>query len=103
MTAPHRPPVATSATPTLRRGATVAALALAALATGGCASMSERDRNTAVGAAVGGVAGSVLTDGGTFGTLGGAVIGGAIGHGMQTRDDRRHDRKHDRRDRRDRD
>ncbi len=99
MTVPNRPPFAASAAPSLRRGAGVAALALAALASSGCASMSERDRNTAVGAAVGGVAGSVLTDGGTFGTLGGAVIGGAIGHGMQTRDDR----KHDRRDRRDRD
>lgn len=53
-----------------------------ALALSGCASMSERDRNTAVGAAVGGVAGSILTDGGTLGTLGGAMIGGAIGRGV---------------------
>jgi len=95
---PHKP-----AARALRRGATVVALSLAALATGGCASMSERDRNTAVGAAVGGVAGSVLTGGDTFGTLGGAVIGGAIGHGMETHDHCRKDRRnHHRKDRRDR-
>lgn len=102
MTAPDRHLAPPAAAATLRRGATVAALALAALAASGCASMSERDRNTAIGAAVGGVAGSVLTDGGTFGTLGGAVIGGAIGHGMETDDRRKNDRR-DRRDRRDRD
>lgn len=46
----------------------------------GCASMSARDRNTAIGAGVGAVAGSVLTDGDAVGTVGGAVIGGVIGH-----------------------
>lgn len=70
------------------------ALLLAGLALGGCASLSERGRNTAVGAAVGGVAGSVLTDGSTLGTLGGAVIGGAIGRDVDTgdKDKRRRDR-----------
>lgn len=62
-------------------------LALAGLTA--CGSLSERDRNTAIGATVGGVAGSVLTNGGTLGTVGGAVIGGAIGHQVDTRDDRR--------------
>ena len=46
---------------------------------GGCADMSARQRNTAVGAAVGGVAGSVQTNGDPLGTVGGAVVGGAIG------------------------
>lgn len=54
-----------------------------------CGSLSERGRNTAIGATVGGVAGSVLTNGGTLGTVGGAVVGGAIGHQVETRDDRR--------------
>jgi len=44
-----------------------------------CSGMSQRDRNTAIGAGVGGVAGSVLTDGSTIGTVGGAVAGGVIG------------------------
>lgn len=52
----------------------------AALALGGCAGMSPRAKDTAIGAAVGGVAGSVLTGGSTAGTVGGAVIGGVIGH-----------------------
>lgn len=44
----------------------------------GCAGMSNRERNTAIGAGVGAVAGSVLTGGSPIGTVGGAVIGGAI-------------------------
>lgn len=50
------------------------------LALAGCSSMSERDRNTAIGAGVGGVAGSVLTGGSTAGTIGGAAVGGVIGN-----------------------
>jgi osmotically inducible lipoprotein OsmB len=50
-----------------------------ALLLGGCAGMSPRAKDTAIGAAVGGVAGSVLTGGSTVGTVGGAVIGGVIG------------------------
>lgn len=45
-----------------------------------CSNMSNRDRNTAVGAGAGGVAGSVLTGGSTAGTIGGAVVGGIIGN-----------------------
>lgn len=63
--------------PTLRRIALAGALA-AGLGLGACGSLSEAQRDTAVGAAIGGVAGSVLTDGSTVGTVGGAVIGGAI-------------------------
>ncbi|SMF47109.1 glycine zipper 2TM domain-containing protein [Pseudogulbenkiania subflava] len=56
-------------------------LAVATLS--GCAGMTQRQKNAAVGAAVGGVAGSVLTGGDSFGTLGGAAIGGVIGHGVK--------------------
>ncbi|HJV06564.1 MAG TPA: glycine zipper 2TM domain-containing protein [Chromobacteriaceae bacterium] len=57
-------------------------LILLAMATlSGCAGMTQRQKNAAVGAAVGGVAGSVLTGGDTFGTLGGAAVGGIIGNG----------------------
>jgi osmotically inducible lipoprotein OsmB len=56
-------------------------LALASLA--GCAEMSVRDRNTAIGAAVGGVAGSVLSNGSGVGTVGGAAVGGYIGNQMK--------------------
>ncbi|MGO5000003.1 osmotically-inducible lipoprotein OsmB [Oceanisphaera sp. W20_SRM_FM3] len=45
-----------------------------------CSNMSDRDRNTAIGAGAGGVAGSVLTGGSTMGTVGGAVVGGVIGN-----------------------
>lgn len=45
-----------------------------------CSNMSDRDRNTAIGAGAGGVAGSVLTGGSTAGTIGGAVVGGVIGN-----------------------
>lgn len=61
----------------VRRVALVSAL-VASLGLGACGSLSESQRDTAVGAAIGGVAGSVLTDGSTVGTVGGAVIGGAI-------------------------
>ncbi len=57
---------------------TITAILLTLL--GGCADMTARQRDTAIGAAVGGVAGSVLTDGNAVGTLGGAAIGGAIGN-----------------------
>jgi osmotically inducible lipoprotein OsmB len=46
----------------------------------GCAGMSNRDRNTAIGAGVGAVGGSVLTGGSAAGTVGGAAVGGVIGH-----------------------
>jgi osmotically inducible lipoprotein OsmB len=45
-----------------------------------CSGMTERDRNTAIGAGVGGVAGSVLTGGSTLGTVGGAAAGGVVGN-----------------------
>jgi osmotically inducible lipoprotein OsmB len=49
------------------------------LSLGACASMSEQEKGTAIGAGVGAVGGAVL-GGGTLGTLGGAAVGGVIGH-----------------------
>lgn len=62
------------------RSALVTVTAVATLSLGACAGMSERDRNTAIGAAVGGAAGSVLSGGSAAGTVGGAVVGGVIGN-----------------------
>jgi osmotically inducible lipoprotein OsmB len=62
-----------------RMQASIAA-ALAALALGGCSSMTHQEKSTVAGAAIGGVAGSALTGGSTVGTVGGAVAGGVIGH-----------------------
>lgn len=56
-------------------GTIMLALSLAA-----CSGMSQRDQNTAAGAAIGGVAGSVLTGGSVVGTIGGAAVGGVIGN-----------------------
>lgn len=50
------------------------------LGLGGCAGMSNQDKNTAIGAGVGGVAGAVLTGGSAVGTVGGAAVGGLIGN-----------------------
>jgi osmotically inducible lipoprotein OsmB len=59
---------------------TAGSLAVALLlGMGGCADMSRRDRDTALGAGAGAVVGSVLTDGSAAGTIGGAVVGGVIG------------------------
>jgi osmotically inducible lipoprotein OsmB len=55
-------------------------LAASALVLGGCAGMSNQQRNTAVGAGVGAVGGAVLTGGSALGTVGGAAVGGVIGH-----------------------
>ena len=50
------------------------------LGMGGCAGMSDQDRNTVIGAGAGAVGGSVLTGGSAVGTVGGAAVGGIIGH-----------------------
>ena len=50
------------------------------LSLGACSNMSQRDSNTATGAAIGGVAGAILTGGSTAGTVGGAAVGGVIGN-----------------------
>ena len=55
--------------------ATIAVL----LGLGGCAGMSNQDKNTAAGAGIGAVGGAVLTGGSALGTVGGAAVGGIIG------------------------
>jgi osmotically inducible lipoprotein OsmB len=49
------------------------------LTTAGCADMTARQRNTAIGAGVGGLAGAALI-GGPGATLGGAALGGLVGN-----------------------
>ena len=59
---------------------TVGAVAAAMLLVmSGCAGMSEKNKDTAYGAAAGGVAGAVITGGSPLGTVGGAAVGGLIG------------------------
>lgn len=57
----------------------VAAIALL-VGLSGCAGMSQRDQNTAVGAGIGAIGGSILTNGSAAGTIGGAAVGGVIGN-----------------------
>ncbi|MEG9603155.1 osmotically-inducible lipoprotein OsmB [Serratia nematodiphila] len=64
----------------IKRAAGVLVVMMATLSVTACGHMSNRDRNTAIGAGVGAVGGAVLTDGSTLGTLGGAALGGIIGH-----------------------
>ena len=65
---------------TLQRFALSAMASAMLLGLGGCAGMSNQDKNTAIGAGVGAVGGAVLTGGGALGTVGGAAVGGVIGH-----------------------
>lgn len=65
---------------TMHRFAVSAVIAAVLLGAGGCADMSTRDKDTAIGAGAGAVAGAVLTGGSTFGTVGGAAVGGFIGN-----------------------
>jgi osmotically inducible lipoprotein OsmB len=67
-------------TRTSNRWNKLALLATLTLGLTACAGMSERDRNTAVGAGVGALGGSVLTGGSAVGTVGGAAVGGVIGN-----------------------
>jgi osmotically inducible lipoprotein OsmB len=64
---------------TLLRPAALVAGVLSLLVLGGCGTMSDCEKSTAIGAGIGGVAGSVLTDGSTVGTVGGAAAGGVVG------------------------
>lgn len=50
------------------------------LGLGGCAGMTERQRDTAIGAGVGAVGGAVITGGSPLGTAAGAAVGGVIGN-----------------------
>lgn len=50
------------------------------LGLGGCAGMSQQEKNTAIGAGAGAVGGAILSGGSGLGTAGGAAVGGIIGH-----------------------
>jgi osmotically inducible lipoprotein OsmB len=65
---------------TIQKHAAVALTAAMLLGLSGCADMSTRDRNTAIGAGVGAVGGAILTNGSALGTVGGAAVGGVIGN-----------------------
>ena len=65
---------------TIKRMAAGASLVAVALGLGGCAGMSQQDKNTAVGAGAGAVVGGALTGGSPVGTVGGAAVGGVIGN-----------------------
>lgn len=58
----------------------IAASLIAVSLLSGCANMSKRQQNTAIGAAAGAVLGSVLTGGDAIGTVGGAAVGGVVGN-----------------------
>ena len=64
----------------LIRSIAATVMAASAVAAVGCADMSTRDRDTAVGAGVGAVGGAVLTGGSALGTVGGAAVGGVVGN-----------------------
>ena len=65
---------------TMQRFAFSAVAAALLLGMGGCAGMSDQDKNTVIGAGACAVGGSVLTGGSAVGTVGGAAVGGIIGH-----------------------
>jgi osmotically inducible lipoprotein OsmB len=72
---------------TIHRNSISVVAAAMLLILSGCASMSQQDKNTAMGAGAGGVAGGVLTGGSTIGILGGAAAGGFLGHILTSEDD----------------
>ena len=65
---------------TLQKSALGVVLGVSLLGMVGCAGMSQRDQNTAVGAGIGAVGGAILTNGSPVGTIGGAAVGGVIGN-----------------------
>lgn len=58
----------------------LAVLGLIFISLAGCANMTPRERNTAIGAGVGAIGGSILTNGNALGTVGGAAVGGVVGN-----------------------
>ena len=58
----------------------ISSLVLAMVTLSGCADMTKREKNTAVGAAIGGLAGNIIGGGSLLGTAAGAAAGGVIGH-----------------------
>ncbi|MDN6298581.1 MAG: glycine zipper 2TM domain-containing protein [Halomonas sp.] len=70
----------TTSIKTLKKAGLSATVVALMLGLSACSSMSDQDKNTALGAGAGAVGGSVLTGGSTAGTVGGAVVGGVVGH-----------------------
>jgi len=64
----------------LKRSFSVAVVVLLVFSITACGGMSNRGRDTAVGAGIGAVGGAVLTGGSAVGTVGGAAVGGVIGN-----------------------
>lgn len=52
----------------------------AALSLSACAGMTEREKNTAIGAGAGAVGGAIISGGSAIGTVGGAAVGAVIGN-----------------------
>jgi osmotically inducible lipoprotein OsmB len=77
---------------TMKRFTVSTVTAAVFLSLGGCAGMSARDENTALGGGIGAVGGAVLTGGSAVGTVGGAAVGGLIGNQVGPNDDRRYRR-----------
>lgn len=65
---------------TLQTLAKASLIGLTVVTFAGCADMTPKQRNTAIGAGVGAVGGAALTHGDALGTLGGAAVGGVIGN-----------------------
>ena len=65
---------------TILRNTVIALMAAMLSGLAGCADMSRRDRDTALGAGIGAVGGAILTNGSPLGTVGGAAVGGVIGN-----------------------
>lgn len=63
-----------------RQALIAGAMAGSLAALSGCAGMSTRDKDTAIGAAAGAAGGALLTEGSAVGTVGGAVVGGVVGN-----------------------
>ncbi|MDT8992603.1 glycine zipper 2TM domain-containing protein [Curvibacter sp. APW13] len=57
-----------------------AALATVFLSLSACAGMTEREKNTAIGAGAGAVGGAIISGGSPLGTAGGAAVGAVIGN-----------------------
>jgi osmotically inducible lipoprotein OsmB len=55
-------------------------MGLIILSLAGCANMTARDRNTALGAGAGALGGALLTGGSSLGVVGGAAVGGVVGN-----------------------
>ena len=69
----------------MKRTAMAMAALIAATLIAGCAGMTQREKNTAIGAGVGGLAGNVISGGSALGTAAGAAAGGAIGYNADRR------------------